>query len=326
MPNEGKKSVGRNWLSLGLLAVLLGSSLFVFYGNGFENFYSGYAALLAIPAALGGLISQFSDPDGSQSPVGCFLVPTLAILGLVALAWLFFGEGAICIVMVLPFWVSAAITGALVNRWNARRRKLDSSANRFLNAGWLALPLILLFWEQGHPPIWQEVSVTREVRIMATAQKVWPLLIEISKISLSEGKTNFTQDVLGVPRPSEAVLQGTQPTLVRKARWGKDLRFDEVITELKPQREIVWNFSFPDNSVQRYTDRHISPDGPMLKIASGRYAIEGVSPGVTRVRLTTKYCMRSQLAFYFRVWGEILLGDIQSNVLTIVKDRAEGTT
>lgn len=315
-------------LTAGLLLALLLPSVFLFYTDAALESVAGWTALIAIPAALGALITHLSDPQGQRSPVGCFVVPTLAILGLTGVAYVFFDEGAICIAMILPLWIPAAIAGALVNRWNARRhrREDDEQAETIFQSSWLALPLFAIAVEQANPANWLPAEVSREVVIAAPADAVWPLLVSIPAIGPDEGRANFTQDVLGVPRPHEAKLERSGAQLVRRATWGKDIHFEERIARMDTGRAISWNFAFPDDSVSRHTDRHISPDGEVLKIQSGGYELHSLADGRTRVRLTTHYRLRSHLAPYLVLWGEKLVGDVEDNVLTIVKQRAERKT
>lgn len=307
-----------------LLALLLCAILYLFYGldNGPESV--GIAALLAIPASLGGLFTRLIDPDGQMSPMGCFGWPTLMLLGLVALAMLVLREGAVCVVMILPLWLPAAAFGALVNRLGARNKRLQEGRPTELHAaGWLLLPMLALSADALAPARWQNVTVRREVVIAASRERIWPILHSMPVITPLEGKMNFTQDVLGIPRPSSAQVVQQQGRLVRKAQWGPDARFEEIITRSVPMMELVWIFSFRNDSIQAYTDRHISPDGPTLKIATGGYQLTPLANGKTRLTLTTNYRMRVRLDNYLRLWGEILLGDIQENVLAIVKQRAE---
>ena len=80
---------------------------------------------------------------------------------------------------------------------------------------------------------------------------------------------------------------------------------------------------FPDDSVQAHTDKHIDPDGPVLKIARGGYTLNETENSTVTVELSTTYRMRTRLGLYFGYWGELMLGDVQSNVLEIIKQRAE---
>jgi len=311
-------------VTLGLIALLIVALGYLVYFSRFEFTFAGIGALLAVPAAIGGLTSQLFDPDGEHPPMGCFVWPTLALVGLVAMAFVVFDEGAICIAMVLPVWLPAALAGALVNRWNARRlARWSRSPERFYSAAWLVLASLLVLADEASPPPWETRKVTRSITIAASPEDIWPLLVAIPAIGGDEGRATITHDLLAVPRPSDARLVVRDGRLVRQARWGADIRFEERIVEWRPNRRIAWRFAFTDSLVQDHTDRHISPAGPILRIEDGGYELVPLSSGVTQVRLTTRYRMRSRLSGYLGWWGERLLGDIEANVLAIVKARAE---
>ena len=302
------------------LAILAASILYLCF-VGFENEFGGYAALVAIPASIGALVTGASDPVSPWPAWKILVIPTACILGMVGLAWLAAAEGAICIAMILPLWVPASIGGAIARALADRHRRKRSEAA--LHAvGWAVLPAVLLTFEWQHPPQWQVRTVSRSVLVNASRERVWPMLVSITNVRPGEGRSNPTQDILGVPRPTQARLLRQGSRLVRKAEWGPLVRFDEVITDLRPNREIAWHFSFPDDSVQRQTDRHVAPNGGMLNIMRGRYVLEALAPDTTRVTLQTTYRMRTRLPDYFGWWGERMLGDIQANVLAIVAERS----
>ena len=99
--------------------------------------------------------------------------------------------------------------------------------------------------------------------------------------------------------------------------------FQERITAWEPSRRLEWSFNFINSTVQDYTDKHISPDGEFLKIDSGDYVLRPISADKTELILTTRYIAKTHVNPYAKLWGELLMGDIQENVLTIIKDRAE---
>lgn len=307
--------------SLLALFVLWSAAVFVFYGPDASEIPT-IAALFLIPAAIGATFTRLVDPHGIESPMGCFLWPTIGLIALSLVAWFAIGEGAICIAMILPLWIPAAIAGAMVQHISRRRHQGTSDrSTTVLALGWVALPLAAIPFEQQFPQQWEDQSVTREITANVPTDKVWPLLISIPKIGADEGKWNVTQSLFGVPRPQDASLVKRGEDLVRLARWDRNITFEERITHFEPGRRICWDFEFPNDSVQRETDRHISPDGPFLKIKSGCYTLAQIGPGRTRIRLETTYTMRVRLGRYFIGWGELLLGDVQSNILQIVSDR-----
>ena len=60
-----------------------------------------------------------------------------------------------------------------------------------------------------------------------------------------------------------------------------------------------------------------------LKIDSGYYMITPLTDKTTRLTLRTNYIAKTHVNAYAELWGEILLGDIQNNILAIIKQRAE---
>lgn len=309
-------------VTLALIGILIGAMLFLFYGPEESSQITTLTALLAIPAALGGLVTQYVDPTGSRSTMGCFFWPTIFFLTITGIAVAAFDEGAVCLVLVIPIWIPAAIAGGLVQYLNARRRRrAKAQEHRFYASSWLLLPMLVMIWDQMWPVHWTNASVERSIEIDASPEKIWPYLASIRDIRADEGLANFTHDVVGIPRPTEAVLTRESARTVRKAVWGKSARFEEVVQSVAPNREMTWAFSFPDKSIQEYTDRHISPAGPFLNIASGSYRLEPIGPDRTRLVLITHYRMKVRPVGYFQWWGERLLGDVQNNVLAIVKNR-----
>jgi len=309
---------------LAMLAVLLVGIALLNTGV-LERSYSGVAFMGIIPFAIGALATG----AGLQiySHYGCILAPALVFAVLFPLVHYGIAEGLVCIIMVLPFWLAAGLGGGLatwmIHLRRQRRGDPESGDARLKVVGLMAVPFVLLYAEEASPPDWQERTVTRSVTIAANADAVWPLLVAIPAVGPDEGIATFTHDIAGIPRPAEARLVQRGASLVREGRWGEAIRFEERITALEPGRRIAWDFAFPDNSVQRYTDHHISPDGPLLKVAHGGYTLTPLADGRVKVSLATTYRMRSRLGWYLELWGERMLGDVQDNVLAIIKQRAE---
>jgi hypothetical protein len=299
------------------LAVLIIALVILFTGS-WSGETAGWALFVAIPASIGAILGMFINPDGRWAVAKFLLVPTAFILGFALIGRVAFGEGAICIAMVLPVWIPAGIGGGLTILWNRRHARRRSDG--LYSIAWVALPFMLLVAERERPVPWTEHVVERRIVLAASADKVWPLLLSIPSIGPGEGIPTLTHDWLAVPRPAETRLLREGSILVRKARWGDDIRFDERIVAEEPGRRLAWRFAFPDDSVRRHTDRHISPDGPILAVTEGAYWLRPVSGG-TEVVLETRYRMRSSFRGYLQWWGERLLGDVQENVLAIVAER-----
>lgn len=313
--------VWRRLVAVFLFALTLAFSAY-FVINMSEMNARGFGSLwflAVLPAFLSALICYIGDPKRRRGAGFYWIVPVLLVAAVCAGSAYILHEAVICLIMLSPVWLIAGWIGAFV-LWFARKRAVDPTV---FNSSLLLLPLLAGLAESQVTFPHETHAVTREVVIHASADKVWPFAVANAHIDDTEGHWNFSQNIAGLPRPRATVMHGEGVGAVRTAYWGDHISFDEVVTGWRPGRELSWDFRFRNASLQTYTDRHISPDGAFLKIDSGGYTLEPLPNGDTRLTLTTRYIARSHANAYGVVWGEIWLGDIQSNVLSIIKARAE---
>jgi hypothetical protein len=275
--------------------------------------------LAILPAYLCALICYLGDPDRDRPISFYWLVPPV-FTGIVVLgSSVFLREGVICLIMLSPIWLCFGWLGAFLMRWR-RKRPIDPGVFR---SSLLLLPLFSGAVESQIPFPHDSVTLTREIVVHATLEEIWPYAVSNANINEDEGRWTFTQNIVGLPRPRATVLKGEGMGAVRTAYWGDKINFEEKITQWQPGRVLGWSFSFANSSLQDYTDRHISPNGLFLKIDNGEYTMTPLSEDVTLLTLRTRYIAKTHVNLYAELWGEILLGDIENNILAIIKHRAE---
>lgn len=275
--------------------------------------------LAVLPAYLCALICYVGDPAGTRSAAFYFWVPpALVCLVVVGSAW-FLGEGVICLIMLAPIWLVSGMIGAGVVRKMRRRR---NHAAQF-HASLLFLPLMAGTLESQIPVPHEQVTLTRSIIVHASPAQIWPYAVSNAHIGAQEGRWTFSQDILGLPRPRATVLDHQGVGAVRTAYWSDNIDFEERVTAWQPGRRLAWRFAFTNSSLQNHTDQHIAPDGPFLKIDTGDYVLTPLPDGTTKLTLRTNYNAKTHVNLYARWWGELLLGDIQNNVLAVIKHRAE---
>jgi hypothetical protein len=275
--------------------------------------------LAMFPATLSALVVYVGDPDRDRPASFYWLTPVVLVAVVDFGAAFFLHEGVICLIMLSPAWILSGWGGAFAAR---RPRKSQVDPNVF-SSSFLIAPFILAILETALPPANDPVTLSRNIEIFATPAEVWRFAVANPHISPHEGKWTISQNIVGLPRPRATVLHGQGVGAVRNAYWGEHIHFDEIITAWRPGRELAWTFSFPDASMQDFTDKHLSPDGRYLKVDSGAYTITPLSPVVTRLTLTTHYIAKTHVNPYAELWGELFLGDVQDNILAIIKSRAE---
>lgn len=278
--------------------------------------------LLFLPFATAAVASFAGDPRGLRDQSYYLAVPIFILAGAVLAGVVLFREGVICVLMLSPLWWLAGTAGSMTTY--LLRRRIRERGRLFCSA-LFALPLAMSAVESRIPQQVSGYEVVRSIQIDAPARVVWPKLVNIPDVRADEGEWNITQDVFGIPRPAGATLRYLDGHLVREAKWYRGISFKERLTAITPGKLIRWAFRFPDASVQRATDRHISPDGAHLKIVAGEYQLTELPGGRSQVTLRTSYVLRSPLNEYASWWGDLFLGDVEANVLAIVKERSERT-
>ncbi len=315
-----RRALGRLWAGFALALVLAMSAYVLIDATRAHRMaFASMWFLAVLPAFLCALICYIGDPAGDRSADFYWVVPPVLVLIVVFGSALFLREGVICLLMLSPIWLASGWAGAFVLR--TQRRRLAKGG--MLQCSLLFLPLLAGGVEGQIPYPSEYVTLVRCVAIHATPDEIWPFTLSNARIADTEGRWTFAQNIVGIPRPRATRLVGEGPGAVRTAYWGNSIDFDEVVTQWEPGRKLAWRFSFTNSSLQDYTDQHLSPDGQFLKIESGDYTLRPLSPGVTLLTLRTNYIAKTHVNAYAKLWGEILLGDVENNILAILQQRAE---
>ena len=305
-----------------LAAALCLYALLEFLERGFGSLSISLSLLFGLPFILGALIAFISAPNGTTRKGHYIWTPTLLVPLVLFVGGFIVREGIVCLLMALPLWLPAAIGGSFtVKRMMKRHRQPDYDLSSFDVQLLLAVPAILFLSDMFLPQQASDYRVERAVILEAAPDEIWPHLLKMAAIDKSEGRWNFTQNAMRIPRPVSAIVTGEGEGAVRHAAWNEDISFEEHIFDWQEGRQLRWSFQFPNDSVHTKTDRHLAPDGVHLQIDEGGYRLEAMKDGRTRLVLHTNYRAQTPLNAYAALWGELILGDIQTNILAIIEDR-----
>ena len=279
-----------------------------------------FSFLLILPAAISAFVAYVADPWKERSLGQYLMVPFWLLVVVVIASLVVLREGVICVLILSPLWM---VSGALGAWFTYRsRRRVDPYGKTYCSALLLA-PLLAMQVEPYIPLPATEATVTRTAIIAATPQRIWPLLKGIPDVHPGEGQWNVSEDVIGIPRPLGAQLFGNGIGAERRANWGDNVRFRERVIDWQPGRRIGWRFLFDDIDGWKFTDRHLMPDSPYFRVTTGGYAMQPLPDGRTRVTIHTRYWVRTPVNGYSQLWGQLFLGDLENNLLALVKGRVE---
>jgi hypothetical protein len=280
----------------------------------------GFAFLLTLPSASCAFVAYVADPLKTRTYRTYVLIPVWMLLAVIVAAIFVEKEGALCIVLLSPFWLFFGWLGVHLT-WRLRRLTGKGHTYSFTM---LALPLIAMQIEPHIPVPRDTTTVERSIVVDASPEAIWPLLRGIPHVGPHEGRWTITQDLIGVPRPVGAHLEGDGVGADRYAVWERNIRFRERIEDWEVNRRMGWRFFFDDVSAWRYTDRHLMPGNPWFTVTTGGYRADPLPDGRTRVSLHTEYEIQTPFNAWSMLCGQLLLGDLENNILAVIKGRAEG--
>lgn len=279
-----------------------------------------FSFLLILPAAICAFVAYVADPFAERSKSAYMRIPLWLLGAVVVLSLFVLREGVICVILLAPLWLISGIVGTSITY--ALRRRADPDGRLYCSA-LILLPLLATQVEPYIPLPTMTAVVSRSIIVNAPPARIWPLLLGIPDVRPGEGRWTLSQDLIGIPKPVGAHLVGQGIGADRYARWEQDVRFRERITQWEPGRAIAWRFIFDDIAGWAYTDRHLMPNSAYFRVTTGGYRMEPIGDGRTRVVIHTTYRVTTPVNGYSRLWGELFLGDVENNLLSLVKQRAE---
>ena len=279
------------------------------FGGTFAVMTLGFLAL--VPVSMG-----YMTVRPVRSPSRLFrVVAPWGPCGLVVLAaWLTGAEGTICIVMALPVMLPFSSIGGMLAASKTGRTSAALPVMALLP--WVVMPL-----ETGRSSPQRLVTTTTSIEINASPAAVWPLVVSVDSIKPSEQRTALFSTI-GFPQPVAATLDRPGIGGVRTASFEGGIIFRETIIDWQPQRRIRFTIT-PDSIPPTTLDPHVTIGGPYFDVLTGTYDLQALTDGATRLILTSEHRVSTAFNPYAGWWADRVMRSIQSNILGVLRDRAE---
>ncbi len=306
-------------IGLGVLAGL-------FYEFGFERLGSEWGGvmmlgfLIGVPIALGAISAHFTPADASV--MNRYVVrPLLMSFAFVLAALLFKVEGVICLIIVLPLFISLGIIGValhdLLSRRNPNRDRMP------VLTGLVIFPLFIGVSETYFALPESIQRVENSVTIAASPAVVWEQIVRVPPIRAEE-LTDSPVDWLGFPRPVEATVTKEGLGGVRHASFEGGVLFVETVDRWEAQRCLSFSIKAQTETIPPTTfDEHIVVGGKYFDVLRGTYELQPTADGQTSLLLWSDHRLNTRLNPYAGIWTRYVMSEIQRRILTVVSHRAE---
>jgi hypothetical protein len=168
--------------------------------------------------------------------------------------------------------------------------------------------------------------VETTIVVVAPVEAVWAEISSVPTIHPEEQRPAlFTR--LGFPRPLSATLSRPGVGGVRLARFERGVLFVETVTAWEPGRRLAFRIAAQTDSIPPDAlDRHVTIGGRYFDVLRGEYALEPSADGGTRLRLRSDLRLTTGFNVYAAPWADAIMRSIQTNILAIVRTRAERRT
>ncbi len=309
-----------------LLASLYGLSLrvmFDIFGPFMEVMSMSF--LFLGPLIVGFLTIIFIPKQRQLTYGSAFFLPWLSCLVLLVLTIFLNLEGAICWIIIYPFFaIVAGLGGVIANKRRvARRQPTDDfdSINVSLLV-MLPIPILLGLFEKDTLSSTTEYVISRQITIAAPAQKVWHNLANMNQINKQEHTATLTT-AIGFPRHINTTLDTMAIGGHRTANFEKGLYFDETITRLIPNRLLALRIKTDPSKIPPTTmDEHILIGGKHIDVMDDIYTIERTGENSCKLQVSSRYKICSPFNWYAVLWTDLLLSDMLKSELNIIQQRS----
>jgi hypothetical protein len=229
-------------------------------------------------------------------------------------------ELAICIVMAAPLFLAVAALGGFVTHRILQARSMNQHISASLFLLILAAPYLVTPLEKHTAPLDLMRTVETQLAINAAPDVVCNQIIRVPRIAEAEQRPSLFQ-LLGIPRPLQATLEGEGVGAMRHGIFEYGIRFNERITTWKPSEAIAFDINMDYSRAMPAPLNQIG--GPYFEVLAASYRIEPLNSQGVMLHLTSTYRLSTDFNFYGSIWTDLMMTDFQNYVLNVVKRRAE---
>ncbi|MEF9479196.1 hypothetical protein ACR1PO_03600 [Chryseobacterium sp. RRHN12] len=303
------------YLSLFLTVVLIVAVWFFLIAKG----EYGVTMFLTIPVSIGFIIGyvKYFKNIGLMNVLKAILK---IVLGLVIFSLILIGagvEGAICIIMAIPFIGFAMLAGFIIgfSIGVLDEKRHTASVIVFI----LFINPASYIFDTYTKPI--EETITTEMIVNSSNEKVWKRL----NTQINFNKPDFILFEKGVSYPKNIKLVKENGKLGYSCQTNNDeiqLNINEFI-ENKKVKFSLESQTVPMKEITPYEDIDAKHLHDYFIVKYGEISLDKLSENKTKIVAKTKYSYKIAPIWYWKKWSGYIIDKMQSHVLQSIKTQSE---
>lgn len=273
--------------------------------------------LLGVPFIIGALIAYIQNCRYAVSFIKSLQVIAIFLAFLLVFAIVVLREGAICVAIMMPILFFGMLLGAIMMKGICHYLWKPHKAIY----GIALLPFMLLPLPEKTQLHYDHVD--QSILINAPAEIIWQQLNHANNIQPKEFKPSLLY-AIGVPYPVSGITKSTDAGLIRYSTWQKNIQFEEVIQQSRPNQYLSWTYRFAPNSIPKGAlDDHVSIGGKYFDLKYTAFELTPINTQQTRLSLKIDYRLSTEVNFYANSVAQLMVHDFSDVILDFYKNRSE---
>jgi len=278
---------------------------------------NSFTYFIITPMVLGFIPFYFGGKAFRTSLGKAIVFPLISVLVFLVIAVMTSLEDLFCLLVIgLPYFGITLLASCVLYFVLKHREKNPNK--KALSV--LLLPLVFGMIEKQFPKQHTEQLIAHSVVIDRADSVVWKNLFAVP--DLSKHHTPGLIHSLGIPRPLYSTYD--RKTNVRLGYFENGILLNESVTESEVNRKLTFAIDIKKSSLENSpTLNHILKNG-QVEFRYIRYELEKAGEGKTLLKLSTSYTIHSNLPFYGKFWGKVIIADFEKQLLQALKEVLEG--
>jgi hypothetical protein len=307
--------VGSNRKILGELSGIILCSIYAFIIRILAEFniieINSITFLLITPAVLSFIPFIVCKPNYYNKTWKVTLYPILSILIFLLIAVIRGLEDLACFLIIgIPYCMFSIATSLLLKYFVKKKRNINIKNSFSI----LLLPLIVGTMENKSSKIEVKHIVSNEILIQENKDFIFQNLLSVPDISQTNKKSFI--NYLGIPKP----IKSSYDTIknIRIGYFENNVSLTETVEQNFKKSKLTFKILLSESKfAQNPTLKHILISKAII-FETITYELKKEKSG-TRLRLTTKYSIHSNLPFYGSFWSKTIINDFENNILSSLK-------
>lgn len=272
--------------------------------------------LLVTPILIGFIPFFLKQPSFIESSFKVTIFPLISVLLFLIIAVISKLEDLLCFIIIGSPYILFSIIVSLMLRAILKKQDDDVLKNALPI---FMLPIVLGVIEKQVAKEKTKIYLSNEIIINCNDQVVWDNLLSVPDLSNVQEDDLF--NYIGVPQPIKSTYDSI--TNIRLGYFENDIILNETVVQRVELKKLVFKIDLDKSHFENSkTLKHILKNRN-VEFHTIQYELSPIGENQTKLKLSTKYAVHSNVPFYGQYWSNLIINDFETKLLKALKNILE---